>query len=211
MKTEDEPIKIQEINQEEEEEEAKEEEEAETEEEEEEAETEEEEEEEEEEVETEEEEEVETEENEEEEEEDEGEDEKEEEIKIPRSILIDKHPHELELCFGSPYEDKDTLFVCDICNIIMDTDESLYYCADCDFGSHLQCANPEADAFPKSQQRRNLNPKYANANSTVEMINSVSDAHDRLIAAQIESQIAARSRQAMLDLVDGPSRRYYYY
>ncbi|XP_055814432.1 protein VACUOLELESS GAMETOPHYTES-like [Solanum dulcamara] len=120
------------------------------------------------------------------------------ELKIARSMLIDKHPHELELCFGSPCEDKDILFVCDICNIIMDTDESLYYCADCDFGSHLYCASPDADALPRSQQRRNPNP-IPNANSTVEMINSINDAHERLIAAQIESQIAARARQAMLD------------
>ncbi|XP_049376245.1 uncharacterized protein LOC125841208 [Solanum stenotomum] len=129
------------------------------------------------------------------------------------SILIDKHQHELELCFGSPYEDKDTLFACDICNIIMDSDESLYYCADCDFGSHLHCASPDADVLPSSHQRRNPNPKYQipNVNSSVEMINSVSDAHERLIAAQIESQIARRGRQAILDSIDGPSPRRYYY
>ncbi|PHU30692.1 hypothetical protein BC332_02785 [Capsicum chinense] len=135
--TEEDPIKIREINQAEEEEE--------------------------------EEEEEKTEEEEEEEEEEEDEDEKVEveEIKIPKSILIDKHLHELELCFGSPYEDKDIIFVCDICNIIMDSDESLYYCADCDFGTHLQCASP--DPSPTSEQRRN----NINANSAVEMINSV--------------------------------------
>ncbi|XP_060169028.1 uncharacterized protein LOC132599872 [Lycium barbarum] len=200
MKKEGEPIKIQEINYEDvdEKEEAEEEEE---------------------------EEEVEDKEEEEEEDEDEDEDEEEEELKIPRSILIDKHPHELELLFGSPYEDKDITFACDICNIIMDRAESLYYCADCDFGSHLQCACPDSyDAFPTSQQSThnlnpnpyptypNQNPKYPilNPNPTVEMINSVNDAHEQLIAAQIESQIAARGRQAMLDSIDGPSGRYYY-
>ncbi|KAH0730962.1 hypothetical protein KY289_002150 [Solanum tuberosum] len=145
--------------------------------------------------------------------EDEEEAEEEEELNYPKSILIDKHQHELELCFGSPYEDKDTLFACDICNIIMDSDESLYYCADCDFGSHLHCASPDADVHPSSHQHRNPNPKYQirNVNSSVEMINSVSDAHERLIAAQIESQIARRGRQAILDSIDGPSPRRYYY
>ncbi|TMW81269.1 hypothetical protein EJD97_010769 [Solanum chilense] len=149
------------------------------------------------------------------EEEEEEEAEEEEELNYPSSILIDKHPHELELCFGSPYEDKDTLFACDICNIVMDSDESLYYCADCDFVSHLHCASPDADVLPSSHPRRNPNPnpKYQipNVNSSVEMINSVSDAHERLIAAQIESQIARRGRQAILDSIDGPSPRRYYY
>lgn len=98
------------------------------------------------------------------------EDEKEE-LKIARSIVIDKHPHELELCFGSPYHDKDTLFACDLCNITMDTDESLYYCADCDFVLHLQCAFPDAYVFPTSQQRPN--PKYPIPNPAGEMINWV--------------------------------------
>lgn len=115
----------------------------------------------------------------EEEEEKEEEEEEEKELKIPRSILIDKHPHTLELCFGSPYEDEGTLFACDICNIIMDTDDQLYYCADCDFVLHLQCASPGADVFPPSEQSRNLNsnPKYPipNPSPTVEMTNCVMD------------------------------------
>ncbi|XP_009587921.1 uncharacterized protein [Nicotiana tomentosiformis] len=188
MKPKEAPIKIQETNQEEEEEAYEEEEEVE-----------EEEEEEEEEVEPEEEEEEDSDKEEEEEEE-------EEEIQIPRSIHVDKHPHELELFYGSPYEDKETVFACDICNAIMNKDDWLYYCAECDFGTHLHCASREDDVLPRSQQRQNPNP-----NSAVEMINSANDAHKQLIAAQIEAQIAARSRQVMLDLVDGPSRRYDYY
>ncbi|KAG5627342.1 hypothetical protein H5410_012560 [Solanum commersonii] len=145
------------------------------------------------------------------EEEAEEEEEEEAELNYLKSILIDKHQHELELCFGSPYEDKDTLFACDICNIIMDSDESLYYCADCDFGSHLHCASPDADVLPSSHQHPNPKYQIPNVNSSVEMINSVSDARERLIAAQIESQIARRGRQAILDSIDGPSPRRYYY
>nr|XP_016485423.1 PREDICTED: uncharacterized protein LOC107805842 [Nicotiana tabacum] len=195
MKPKEAPIKIQETNQEEEEQGEEDEEEVEAEEEEEDGNEEEDEEEEEEEEDG----------NEEEEEDEEGE---EEELQIPRSIHVDKHPHELELFYGSPYEDKETVFACDICNAIMNKADWLYYCAECDFGTHLHCASPEDDVLPRSQKRQNPNP---NPNSAVEMINSANDAHEQLIAAQIEAQIAARSRQAMLDLVDGPSRRYYYY
>ncbi|XP_055817766.1 protein VACUOLELESS GAMETOPHYTES-like [Solanum dulcamara] len=126
----------------------------------------------------------------------------------PNSILVDNHPHQLGLHFGSPYEDKNMEYVCDMCNVIMNKDDWLYYCAACDFGSHLQCAitSLEVGVFPKQQRPiPNSNPNQntslnSNANAAVEMINSVNDDHDRLIAAQIEAQIAARSRQAMLDL-----------
>ncbi|XP_049368680.1 uncharacterized protein LOC125833565 [Solanum verrucosum] len=72
-------------------------------------------------------------------------------------------------------EEEDTLFACDICNIIMDSDESLYYCADCDFVLHLQCASPDADVSPTSQQHRNPNYPIPNPNRTVEMINYVTN------------------------------------
>lgn len=127
---------------------------------------------------------------------------------IPQTVLLSKqHHHELKLIFESPFDNKNTVFVCDICDDNVDLNCWFYYCAGCDFGMHLHCASPEADVFPKSQQHRN----NINANSAVEMINSVNDDHDRLVAAQISAQIDARGRQNILDSIDGPSRRYYYY
>ncbi|XP_049376167.1 uncharacterized protein LOC125841152 [Solanum stenotomum] len=127
----------------------------------------------------------------------------------PSSILVDKHTHQLELHFDSPDEDKDSKYVCDICFVTMSNDNWLYYCAGCDFASHLYCAitNPEVGVFPK-QQHPNPNPSQnsnsnsnLNPNAAVEMINSVNAAHERLIAAQIRAQIAARGRQAALDII----------
>ncbi|KAK4738338.1 hypothetical protein R3W88_002035 [Solanum pinnatisectum] len=48
----------------------------------------------------------------------------------PCSLLIDKHPHQLELIFGSRYQDKDIKYICDICDAVMNKDNWLYYCAD---------------------------------------------------------------------------------
>ncbi|KAK4738343.1 hypothetical protein R3W88_002040 [Solanum pinnatisectum] len=102
-----------------------------------------------------------------------------------------------------------------MCNVIMNRDDWLYYCGGCDFGSHLHCAitSPEVGVFPKQQRpipnsNSNPNPSQnsksswnSHANAVVEMINSVDDDHDRLIAAQIGAQIEARGRRAMLDLI----------
>ncbi|XP_055817768.1 protein VACUOLELESS GAMETOPHYTES-like [Solanum dulcamara] len=140
----------------------------------------------------------------------------------PSSILVDKHAHQLELHFGSPYEDKDIDYVCDICTEIMNKDDWLYYCAACDFASHLQCAiiSPEVSVFPKQQRpipNSNTNPNpnpnptpNRNPNATLEMINSANEAHEQIMAAQISAQIAARGREACLDLI-APRRRYSYY
>ncbi|KAM3357825.1 hypothetical protein P3S68_020756 [Capsicum galapagoense] len=98
----------------------------------------------------------------------------------------------------------------------MNKDDWLYYCADCDFGSHLQCAvtNPEVGVFPKQQRpvpNPNPNPvPNRNPNATLEMINAANEPHEQILAAQISAQIAARGREACLDLI-GPSRRYSYY
>ncbi|KAJ8565672.1 hypothetical protein K7X08_008248 [Anisodus acutangulus] len=121
----------------------------------------------------------------------------------PSSILVDKHPHQLELHFGSPYEDKSMAYVCDICNVIMNKDNWLYYCASCDFGSHLKCTiSPEVGVFPK-QQRPIPNP-------TVNTINAANEAHEQIIAAQLRAQIEARGREAALDLLRPSGRRYSY-
>ncbi|KAG8391330.1 hypothetical protein BUALT_Bualt01G0176600 [Buddleja alternifolia] len=60
---------------------------------------------------------------------------------MPKTLLIKNHHHELELIFGSPYEDKSTVFACDVCEGIMNPDHWLYYCRVCDFGAHLGCTD----------------------------------------------------------------------
>ncbi|KAH0730968.1 hypothetical protein KY289_002156 [Solanum tuberosum] len=137
-------------------------------------------------------------------------------------ILVDKHPHQLELNFDSPYEDKDSEYVCDICSEIMNKENWLYYCGGCDFASHLHCAitSPEVGVFTKQQRpipnpnpnsNSNSNPNpNRNPNARVEMINSANEAEEQIMAAQLRAQIAARGREACLDLVT-PRRRYGYY
>ncbi|KAH0730967.1 hypothetical protein KY289_002155 [Solanum tuberosum] len=123
----------------------------------------------------------------------------------PSSLLIDKHPHQLELIFGSPYQDKDHIkYVCDVCDAVMNKDNWLYYCADCDFAAHLQCASPELNVYPGS---RSINP---NANSALEMINSVNEISDNFFEYQLASRMATRLGEEMMDS-GRPTRTYIYY
>lgn len=59
---------------------------------------------------------------------------------LPSTVLLDAHPHELKLTFESPYDDEKVSFVCDVCGSVADRHQWVYYCAECDFGTHLECA-----------------------------------------------------------------------
>ncbi|XP_060217812.1 uncharacterized protein LOC132645063 [Lycium barbarum] len=61
---------------------------------------------------------------------------------LPRTVLLGQHDqHELKLIFDSPvdHEDKSTIFVCDLCHGKTEQNYWLYYCAECDFGTHVEC------------------------------------------------------------------------
>ncbi|KAK6804147.1 hypothetical protein RDI58_001931 [Solanum bulbocastanum] len=67
---------------------------------------------------------------------------------LPQTVVLpQQHHHELELIFESPCDDdtdENTVFVCDVCHNNADLNNWLYYCADCDFGTHLECANSKS-------------------------------------------------------------------
>ncbi|CAA3018447.1 Hypothetical predicted protein [Olea europaea subsp. europaea] len=72
---------------------------------------------------------------------------------LHNTILLDKHPHELKLIFDSPYENKNTIFACDLCRGIMQNNFWLYHCADYDFTAHLDCAVSKA-CFKEDKSRK---------------------------------------------------------
>nr|XP_017246677.1 PREDICTED: uncharacterized protein LOC108218287 isoform X1 [Daucus carota subsp. sativus] len=60
----------------------------------------------------------------------------------PKTIVHDKHPHKLQLVFDSKNRFKNLIFICDLCEGKVD-ENWLYYCSDCDFGTHLSCGLPD--------------------------------------------------------------------
>nr|GMD59497.1 eukaryotic translation initiation factor 5B-like [Ipomoea batatas] len=55
------------------------------------------------------------------------------------AALPEKHPHALKLVFDYKSEE-NTVFLCDVCNREVDEGAWRYYCAGCDFGTHLHCS-----------------------------------------------------------------------
>ncbi|KAH0726168.1 hypothetical protein KY285_001876 [Solanum tuberosum] len=77
---------------------------------------------------------------------------------LPQTVVLSQqHHHELELIFESPYDDdaeENTVFVCDVCHDNADLNNWLYYCADCDFGTHLKCAISKSVRQQEPKQRK---------------------------------------------------------
>ncbi|GAA0156213.1 hypothetical protein LIER_13757 [Lithospermum erythrorhizon] len=58
----------------------------------------------------------------------------------PTRIVIDDHPHELKLIFDWSEHFDEELKDCDVCCGVLHKSFWIYYCFDCQFGSHLSCA-----------------------------------------------------------------------
>ncbi|CAI9769416.1 unnamed protein product [Fraxinus pennsylvanica] len=134
--------------------------------------------------------------------------------KLPAKILIDKHPHELNLLFVSPYKDQNVAFVCDECHGIANRDNWVYYCAHCDFGMHSNCTTGNVtgkDAASSSQSGHEH--LMDSVTRQVEDIQAFNEAQERLAAATLEAKMNARGRKAILDMIDdsGYRRNHYYY
>ncbi|PHU30697.1 hypothetical protein BC332_02790 [Capsicum chinense] len=81
---------------------------------------------------------------------------------LPQSVLLAQHHHhELKLTFDSSVADEDesTIFVCDLCHGKTDENYWLYYCAECDFGTHVECGIPKNVNKPKENAVTSTKPK----------------------------------------------------
>ncbi|KAH6811980.1 hypothetical protein C2S53_017785 [Perilla frutescens var. hirtella] len=58
-------------------------------------------------------------------------------IQCPDTVTRPDHSHNLTLCYSSPAVDQP--FMCDVCKNPVHEMAWLYYCRQCDFGTHLDC------------------------------------------------------------------------
>ncbi|KAK2979531.1 hypothetical protein RJ640_013548 [Escallonia rubra] len=117
---------------------------------------------------------------------------------LPRKIQHESHPeHPLKLLPFAPYD--VSAFSCSVCP--RNGNAFVYHCSACEFDLHVECA------FPKETVNGQRHESYA------DQLRAHSEMQDALAACQLESEIARRGRQAILDSLDPPNvvRRYYYY
>ncbi|KAL2514107.1 Cysteine/Histidine-rich C1 domain family protein [Forsythia ovata] len=134
--------------------------------------------------------------------------------KLPAKILIDKHPHELNLLFNFPYKDENVVFVCDECHGTVNRNNWVYYCSHCDFGTHSNCATGIVTQKEEANSSQSCNEYLMESTARkVEEIKAYNEAQEKLMAVTLEAQLNAKGRKAILDSIDDSEshRRYYYY
>ncbi|KAK1424923.1 hypothetical protein QVD17_20264 [Tagetes erecta] len=64
-------------------------------------------------------------------------------VSLPETVKRDDHKHMLKLFYSCPVKDEDYTFYCDVCHGEVQKDRWVYYCEQCDYGTHLGCVDCE--------------------------------------------------------------------
>ncbi|CDP07680.1 unnamed protein product [Coffea canephora] len=76
-------------------------------------------------------------------------------VSLPESIIRPDHKHPLKLFYSNPVpkeEGQQVTFVCDVCQKPVHEIAWIYYCHECDFGTHLECAVYETQPVQKTEE-----------------------------------------------------------
>ncbi|KAK6933688.1 DC1, partial [Dillenia turbinata] len=108
---------------------------------------------------------------------------------LPTSALIRAHPHKLNLTF-QPTCAPNTNFTCDVCHAAVDYRYWMYYCATCDFGTHLWCATSQEPIQVNWQNSPQVPAQStsvsASPSGTSNGVNEFREAVDQMMQNQLE-------------------------
>ncbi|XP_010442014.1 PREDICTED: uncharacterized protein LOC104725107 [Camelina sativa] len=132
---------------------------------------------------------------------------------IPETIDREDHEHPLTLLYCTPCKGhEDTIFTCSVCEETISEDLWMYYCKECDYGTHVHsCATYEDQESDEEEEEEDQDEdEGGEASSPASRIKSLMKARDEMAAMQLEARIENDARNAALDLWDDPKRRYYW-
>ncbi|CDY17853.1 BnaC04g03660D [Brassica napus] len=124
---------------------------------------------------------------------------------LPETVEREDHEHPLILLYCTSCKGReDTAFICSVCEETVLEDLWVYYCRECDYGTHVySCAAYE-------DQESNEEEEGEASTSPASRIKSLMKAQDEMAAMQLEARIMNDANEAALDLWDQPKRRYYW-
>ncbi|KAL3537284.1 hypothetical protein ACH5RR_000650 [Cinchona calisaya] len=77
-------------------------------------------------------------------------------VSLPESIIRPDHKHPLKLFYSNPVPkaegQQEVTFICDVCQKTVHEMAWIYYCHECDFGTHLECAAYEVQKVQKTEE-----------------------------------------------------------
>ncbi|AEC10415.1 Cysteine/Histidine-rich C1 domain family protein [Arabidopsis thaliana] len=127
---------------------------------------------------------------------------------IPETVEREDHEHPLTLLYNTPCKgcEDGAMFICNVCEEDMSENLWVYYCKECDYGTHVHsCAVYEDD------EPNNRGGEEGEAmSSAVSRMKSLMKAEDELAAVQLEARMKRDANNAILGLYAEPKRRYYW-
>ena len=129
---------------------------------------------------------------------------------LPETILREDHEHPLTLLYCTSCKGReDTTFICSACDETVLEDLWVYYCRECDYGTHVySCASYEDQESNEEEEEEEEEGEAST--SPASRIKSLMKAQDEMAAMQLEARIMNDANEAALDLWDQPKRRYYW-
>ncbi|CAA7050584.1 unnamed protein product [Microthlaspi erraticum] len=128
---------------------------------------------------------------------------------LPETIDREDHEHPLTLLYCTSCKGReDTIFICSACEDTVSEDLWVYYCKECDYGTHVLSCVAEEDQ--ESNEEEEEEEEEGDMSSPASRIKSLMKTRDEMAALQLEARIRNDANEAALDLWDQPKRRYYW-
>ncbi|CAF1872743.1 unnamed protein product [Brassica napus] len=130
---------------------------------------------------------------------------------IPETVKREDHDHPLTLVYNTPCKGREdgAMFICDVCEEDMSENLWVYYCKECDYGTHVHSCAVYEDHQPKKGGGEGGRGGGESSSAAARM-KSLMKAQDEMAALQLEARIRKNTNDAILELWDEPKRRYYW-
>lgn len=123
---------------------------------------------------------------------------------VPETVKREDHEHPLTLLYNTPCKGSEdgVTFICDVCEEDMQENLWVYYCKECDYGTHVRSCATYEDIAPKKREEKGETSSAASE-----------------MKSEMDAKMEMAMMQAQLDAIDAagsyvgswePRRRYYW-
>ncbi|XP_010544531.1 PREDICTED: uncharacterized protein LOC104817156 [Tarenaya hassleriana] len=128
-------------------------------------------------------------------------------VSLPETMERDDHEHPLTLLYCSPYKDNVGDFVCDVCRETVPENFWVYYCKECDYGTHVhscmayeETKEEEEEGEEEEEEGGDNGGIKEKTDSTVAAMSSMLDAQRQMQMMQLQTQMAFQRAQMIRDM-----------
>ncbi|CAE6017491.1 unnamed protein product [Arabidopsis arenosa] len=129
---------------------------------------------------------------------------------VPENVEREDHEHPLTLLYNTPCKGRKdgVMFICDVCEVDMSENLWVYYCKECDYGTHVHSCATYEDNEPKKGEEE----EGESSSSSASRIKSLMEAEKEMREMAIIHQLQLDALDAAGSYVGSwePRRKYYW-